>query len=700
MERLIILLNILLLKQIKSEYEKCTYAFHCEKEQMENICLKKVKTESDGIFEIILNSRPNYSCNAYNALIGDTEKTITFQDNEYNNLTLKRSSYLSGKCFNNSDCLNGICKDSVCFNYYNICYSHEDCPFGTFCNNANECQNYLQDNEYCVESYQCKFNSFCDKKYKICRKLFSYEDGTDITEVIGQNDDINFDIGEICRSGGYIEIVSNSEKKYYCETLLNENYSCKNNCTYKRKSNNESIILENKCLCGYNKYRTKNCLLGNGEQEFIDYLKIRKNFLFNDNYIKKCHTLERDSNEICNELINTNLTVAFREYTKNYKNLKIKALEYHRIKDSDNCVKEVIFGYNNNPVIPIKQKCPKFICDKNIDQCLYGINQFDEDGNNITIKLNENICSVNEQCTINKGILASNDLMNIMENKNIEGKCNIYFYWSGIRYPGEKCNIDSDCIDNSTCIDGKCSGKENGESCKDTKECKVGHYCNNTCIPQKSEGERCNSGWDCENYLGCYKGRCIKFGTLKPGVLNSQEYSPFPGNEKRHYLCNTGELDGDDGTTGNFCVKSKYSEDWIKKYNKTKDKKGFIKCEYKESCFYDNGKRTIEKKCGCGYNSDGQGYCPLPSSLRIDEWNERIKFIADFANNNCHTLSRFNCYEQNSMKDFIKIKQHDKKTIDAHLFYKAVPCAEKMFSSGNYLKSEILFFALFILYLY
>ena len=380
--------------------------------------------------------------------------------------------------------------------------------------------------------------------------------------------------------------------------------------------------------------------------------------------------------------------------------LKIKALEYHRIKDSDSCIKEVIFGYNNNPIIPIEQKCPKFICDKNINQCLYGINQCNEEGNNITIKLNENICSINELCSINNGNLASNDLMNIMENKNIEGKCNIYYYWPGLRYPGEKCNIDSDCIDNNTCINGKCSGLEKGNDCNETRQCKVGYFCNKTCTAQKKEGEKCKYGWDCENYLGCYKGRCIKFGTLKPGVLNSQENSPFPGNEKRHYLCYTGELDGDDSTTGKFCVKNKYSEGWIQNSSKTIDKKGFIKCEYKESCFYDNGRRTIKKKCGCGYNSDGQGYCPLPSSLRIDKWNERIQFIADFANNNCHTLSRFNCYEKNSMKDFIKIKQYDKKTIDAHLFYKAISCAEKMFSLGNYLNSKIFSFILFILYLY
>lgn len=695
MERLFFILNIFLLKVIKSEYEKCIYSFYCQKDDMENICLKKLKTDSENIYNIILNSCSNSTCNAYNALIGDREKIIKCKQT---NSQFKRPSYPNGSCINNTQCISGICKNSICINY-KLCSSHEDCPFNNFCYNG-ECKNYLNDNDICTESYQCKFNSFCDKKEKKCKKLFYFEDGEDITENIEQNKNI----GEICKSGGYISINSKeNETRYYCETLFNKNFSCKNKCTYKRKTNNELITMEDKCLCGYNKYRKKYCVLGNGEPEYEEYLNIRKDFLFNENYIKNCHTLERDSNNICNELINTNNTVSFREFIQKYTNLKIKALEYHRIKDSDNCVKEVIFGYNINPIIPLKQSCPKYICDENIKQCLYAINSFNEKGNNITIKLNNNICAINEQCAINKGILASNDIMNIMEKKIIEGKCSIYLYWPGIRYPGENCNIDSDCIDKSKCENGICTGYGAGQNCTNTSQCNVGFYCNKelkVCMEQKNEGEKCIEGWDCKNYLGCYRGRCIKFGILKPLVQNTEEYSPFPGNEKRYYLCNTGELDGDDGMTGNFCVKSKYSEVWIKSNKKIIDDNGFIKCEYNEDCFYDNGRRTIKKKCGCGYNSDGQGYCPLPASMRFEEWNNRIKYFVDLANNKCHTLSRFNCYIQNTLEDFINKKKYDKETIEAHLFYNAVPCAEKMFAFQIYLKCNIISILLLYIFYY
>ena len=693
MEKIFLILNILLLlKRTKAENEKCIYSFHCENENKNNICLKKLKTDSDDIYDILLNPYSNHTCDVHNSLIGDREKIIKYNENNSN---LKKPSYPNGTCFNDLDCLTGICKNSLCINY-KICSSHENCPLGTFCFNG-ECKKYLEDEERCSESYQCKYNSFCNKKDNICRKLFYFEDGTDITEIINKNENENLNFGEICKSGGYIKIKEkpNSETKYFCETLYNYDISCKNKCTYKRKTNNQNIIIEDKCLCGYNKLRKKYCELGNGEQEFIEYLKMRKDFLFNEDYIKKCHTLERDSNEICNELINTNETVTFREYAQKYKNLKINALEYHRIKGADNCIKEVVFGYDTNPVIPIKQSCPKFTCDNNIEKCLYGINQFNEEGNNITIKINNNICTSNEQCTINKGILASNDLMDIMKKKNIEGKCSIYFYWPGLRYPGEQCNIDSDCIDDNRCENGKCSGIEGGKECNTTSQCKVGYYCNKVCTLQKAEGERCTEGWDCQNFLGCYKGRCIKFGILKPLVQNTQSNAPFPGDEKRYYLCSTGELDGDDGTTGDYCVKTKYSDNWIKNNNKTIDRNGFIKCDYKENCLYDNGKKTIKKICGCGYNSDGQGYCPLPSSLRIEEWNKRIQFFADFANNNCHTLSRFNCYSQNTLENYNMKKYYDKKTVEAHLFYKAVPCAEKMFSFGNYLIYNFFFLFLF-----
>ena len=678
--------SILIIKS-KEEDNNCIYSFHCKtSNKNNNICLEKIRTNSPSIFNIILNSNFNnsLSCDVNSAFVSETPKIIESKNKNENFL---RPSYLNGYCENNSQCLIGICKKNKCISY-SKCISHEHCPINTFCSNGN-CIPLLEENSNCKNSYQCKFNLFCSQKELKCKKLFSVGDNIDISKI--KDNSTNLD--EICKSGGYFK-----DNNIICRTLYNVNYQCDENiCKYKYIYNGRNIIKEinQNCLCGYNRHRKKNCILGNGEQDYIEFLKIRKDFLFNENYIKKCHTLERDSKEICNELINTDKSVYFRKYVQKYNNLKIKALEFHRIKDSEPCVKNVIFGYDTNLIIPNNQKCPKYSCNSSLPICLLGINPFTENGNDITISLNSEICSINENCVLsNSGIITSNDILEIMSKEKITGTCSIYSYWPSVRYPGELCNIDSDCISSSLCKNGKCTGINEGENCTETSECLVGYFCNKDtmkCTKQKKEGETCKEGWDCLNFLGCYKGRCIKLGILKPGVINNEITSPFPGNDRRDLLCTTGEMDWDLG----YCVETRYSEDWIKRYGKNINN-GFIKCDYGEFCYYDNGKKNVPKDCGCGYNSDGQGYCPLPNNMRSDKWKERIKNIANFAKNDCHSLSRFDCYLQNSIEDLINKRKYDKETINAHLFYNAVPCAEKMFSFNKYIKVN--FYFLFILF--
>ena len=696
---LYILNFFLIFKSLEQYYDSntCIHSFSCKKENMLNMCLIKLRSDSPKIFDITLNSNFNnsFTCNAHNALMSDSEKII-FYKKKSNNYT--RPSYINGSCDSDLQCLIGICKNNKCTTFQK-CNSHEHCPLNTFCSFGN-CIPLLEDDSLCNNSYQCKFNSFCDLKNNRCKKLFSIEDNHDISQMIDNT--IN-NIEEICKNGGYAK----SGDKIYCRTLYNVNYDCdeKEECKYmyiSAKGNKNEIKLNEKCLCGYNKSRKKNCVLGNGEQDYINYLNIRKDFLFNESYIKKCHTLERNSNEICNELINTDKSVFFRYYVQNYTNLKIKALEFHRIKDSEPCVKEVIFGYDTNNIIPLKQQCPKYSCNDSLPFCLVGNNPFTESGNNITISLNSQICSINEYCSLSSISsnyqISSDDILKIMSEQNISGTCSIYTYWPSVRYPGEACNLDTDCVSSFKCIKGTCSGFKENENCSFTYECEKGCFCNkdsSKCTKQKKEGEICKESWDCQNYLGCYRGRCIKLGILKPGVLNSESTSPFPGNDRRELLCTTGEMDLDK----NYCVENRYDDDWMMKNNKKKDDNGFIKCNYDEMCYYDNGKNKYGKKCGCGYNKEGQGYCPLASNINKDKWNERIKNIAIYAKNECHSLSRYDCYLQNSIDDYKNKKKYDKDTIQAHLFYNSIPCAEKIFSWNNNIKVNFYFlYALCILF--
>lgn len=669
--------------------ENCTYSIHCKEDGMDDNCAIKKRTDSYSVFDVSVRKCSLFPCNIHDILLGDSEANTTClqQENQY-----KNPSYPGGKCESDINCLSGVCQDNICKDSEigEECFFHENCPLNSACVNG-KCREYLREGESCSESYECQFDFFCNQKTKKCEKLFKYKDGEEITGLLLETENKE----NLCISGGFITLKLEDEKNhYFCETLKNIDLTCNDNCSYIKASDNEIFSSEDKCLCGYNKYRSKHCVLGNADPVYKDYLSKKKLFLSNKEFTQKCHTLERDLNDICYELVNTNLTVSFRNYVKFYNNAKILALQHHRLHEADSCIKEAVFKYESSPVFSLTQSCPIVTCNENNPNCLFGNNPLNENGTNITIKLNTKVCSQNEICSLS-GTDKLIDTSLIMSREYLEGQCMIYQGNKGIkRYPGEECGINSDCkIEGSFCKNGKCTGIKEGDYCNKTEQCLVGFYCNKEkkiCQGQKNEGETCLEGWDCKNYLGCYKKRCIKFGTIKKGVINTKELAPFPGEEKRNYLCNTGELNN--GNDGDYCVENNYDEEWIKKNNKKIDDNGFIKCNYGESCFYDNGMNTLEKKCGCGYNSKGQGYCPLPSGRKLDQWEKRMKYIGETSDNKCHSLSRFSCYLQNGYNDYTKKRKYDKDTIEAHLFYDAVPCAEKMFVSGNYLKVNIIIF--------
>ena len=81
---------------------------------------------------------------------------------------------------------------------------------------------------------------------------------------------------------------------------------------------------------------------GNGEQLYKDHLNDKINFIKNKILTKLCHTLERDFDEIYLELINIYKRVSFRKYVQEYNNKKILALKYHRLKENEKCIKDVL----------------------------------------------------------------------------------------------------------------------------------------------------------------------------------------------------------------------------------------------------------------------------------------------------------------------------------------------------------------------
>jgi hypothetical protein len=278
------------------------------------------------------------------------------------------------------------------------------------------CKPYIRDEFPCDDSYQCHFDSFCNNLTHKCQKLFSFKDGADITNLVPDNERTE----NLCESGGFItQKDPNGTLIKTCETLNNIDNNCNDFCRYKRKSNSEIFISEEKCMCGYNRYRSKFCVLGNGEKLFQEHINNRKNFIQNRTYTKYCHTLERDLDEICLELLNNNVTVPFRRYVQDFNNKKILALQHHRLQESEECIKEVIFNYDNKDIFNMKQSCPVFSCQTKKQNCLYGINPLNEQGNDITIQLNPNSCNEKEYCSLpNEQKLINSSL--IMERKYLE----------------------------------------------------------------------------------------------------------------------------------------------------------------------------------------------------------------------------------------------------------------------------------------
>ena len=666
--------------------EICKFSMVCENNLDENVCLKKTKTEADNIFHIELSplkAQNEKYCNVYDSLLNLYEEDI--KEEQLLSLIPK---FPGGKCENDFECLFGICIEGKCMNSLNNinCETNENCPLNQSCIN-NTCLKLKSLKQSCNFSTECEFNLYCDQKNKTCNKLFSFKDGTNITGHFFENERPEF----LCESGGY---YINNEKQYICVTLINVNNLCYDDCEYIRNDTKEIIHLPDKCLCGFNKYRSKHCVLGNGADVFKEYLKMKKQILSNSNYTSLCHTTERYSDDICVEL-KSKRSVLWRQDFQKYNNLKILALEHHRIQNSDDCIKNVVFNYNTLPVIPDSMSCPIVKCDEKINECAYGKNPFNENGDNITLLFNEKICKKDEKC-----IIYSNDekfFMNyIFKNEEISGYCTKKMgdgeTESSLRYPGEECDEKKNqCLYNKECKNKKCVGYKKNETCQDFEECEVGLFCNKTsgvCEIQKNEGEYCQDSWECKNYLGCYKNSCIKYGSLKANMRNTINESLFSGDEeKRYYLCEFGKLD----KTQTFCVTTDYDSYWIWTHNKTLTD-GFIECQNGELCYYVEGKRNFSLKCECGFNEEGKGYCPIPININKHEWKKRMNLLSELTNNKCHTLNRFKCYSYDNYDIYEQYHLISAKTTHAHLLYNSSKCIKNMYGGNLFLKVNWVFF--------
>merc|ERR1711976_184208 len=218
-----------------------------------------------------------------------------------------------------------------------------------------------------------------------------------------------------------------------------------------------------------------------------------------------------------------------------------------------------------------------------------------------------------------------------------------------------------------------------GESCFTTAMCLSGLYCNGTqCVDQLNENEKCDDTFECGNNLACYNSTCTAYASVQTGGDMSQEilgtffYSPMKG-----LLCEYGNVD----EKNNTCSQWDYAGQTANNTNAD----GYVKCDWGSQCSYTDGSNMITQDCGCGYNADGQGYCPLAQTQSTQSWKNAVTTQAKGYNNKCHSMNRFTCYlkQETSLTNDLHYYRH--RTVDAHLYYKAVSCAETVLAS-SYLK--------------
>jgi hypothetical protein len=321
--------------------------------------------------------------------------------------------------------------------------------------------------------------------------------------------------------------------------------------------------------------------------------------------------------------------------------------------------------------------CPKYKCEKGTHTSCVNVKfGLKTDGFN-KISLTD-ICKKGEYCNVPR----PRYIMLPKVDKDTAYTCEINSYKPiTVRYPGEKCDKNEDCykVDETTptCVSGYCTGIAEGNTCKFTASCVAGLYCDkntNTCVKQKSEGD-CKESFECVNHLLCYKGKCSLFPfSLEVGAEVDKEDPHFNDLKCKFNMVFNGK-----------CVSIVQEE--------AGDKDGFVECKYGETCTYKIGDGVRKEECGCGFNADGKGYCPLGVNKREDKLKVYFSKAASTFKNTCHSLQRAGCYQYEYAVEGFPADLE--KFSFAHIYHNAVPCARAVLG-GNFMNLSMVAIALLI----
>ena len=131
---------------------------------------------------------------------------------------------------------------------------------------------------------------------------------------------------------------------------------------------------------------------------------------------------------------------------------------------------KTIYSFDDTPPKQKHLQCPKFTLGSipfDNETCAYGLNPFNEYGENIQVYINPKPCEFGYKCNFNEKKLINNWTY----NSTCEYKFGTNHYQNYLKFPGEKCNSDNICMrgnynDVGECKDGICSGHLENDICK------------------------------------------------------------------------------------------------------------------------------------------------------------------------------------------------------------------------------------------
>lgn len=521
--------------------------------------------------------------------------------------------FIGGPCKVKSDCIivsdaTTDCKDNICVDSSVNCGKDADCAIGQFCNQSDAtnkvCNAQIKAGETCTRTEECVNTAMCQSVSKKCVQYFSLEDGSAV--VASERN--------LCKSG----IVINGK----CSSAnLTTPGKCTSQCSY--QLNDTQINSTDSCVCGKNENGDRFCNFGANSTEHVNAMSMMQEYFDNQH---PCHTNERFIpciSQAFDKNSTTHFAFEYQKLFKNYHNdLMVNSVEFSG-QSTSNCILPVLGMFDKNIIKPVStRKCPMYTCKDGQDTCSRSNNPNNWDSSNITITLSRT-CNSTQQCD-------APALAEIQDQQSVSGSC-LNINKNLNRFPGESCLNDADCKNSNCTSDKVCQHVALGGVCSSadpidfTKQCGVGAYCNatNFCVEQIKRDQACVNTFDCQNNLVCFNKTCsMEYGSVKDNTTIDTDLISADFGENLGYLCETGFFDSN--------AKRCYSYSYANETSMTADEDGFVQCDVqdgKECSYATSIGTTLKKNCDCGFNANGQGYCPIDRNGNKKEKNLIFIFI-------------------------------------------------------------------------